>query len=308
VAAVRALGLTKRFETTVALERVDLSVNEGQVHGLLGPNGAGKTTLLRLLFGLVKADEGSVELFGRPLDPNDPASLDGVSGFVENPTFYPYLSGQTNLELLVELDGSGATERVHELLERLGLTGRAGDRVSGYSTGMRQRLGIAAALLRSPRLLLLDEPTAGLDPAGVRDMGGLLNELSSGGTAVLISSHQITEIEDVCDAFTMLRRGRTVWDGTAVELREQAPGSAHAMRTSDDRHALELAERQPGITAVPGGPAGGLTLTAEEGALDAFVLALGRAGVAVRELELRSSPLESMFFALTGSEERAGTA
>jgi ABC-2 type transport system ATP-binding protein len=294
----------KRFETTVAVDGVDLSVSEGEVHGLLGPNGAGKTTLLRLLFGLVRADEGSVELFGRLLDPTDPASLDGVSGFVEDPTFYPYLSGRANLELLVELDGSGATSRVEELLERVGLSNRGADRVSGYSTGMRQRLGIAAALLRSPRLLLLDEPTAGLDPAGVRDMGVLLNELSSGGVAVLISSHQITEIEDVCNAFTVLRRGQTVWDGTAAELRQQAPGSAHAMRTNDDRHAFELAERHPGITASPG-PAGGLTLTAEEGALDAFVLALGRAGVAVRELELRSSPLESMFFALTGSEEQA---
>ena len=298
----------KRFESTVAVDHVDLSVREGEVHGLLGPNGAGKTTLLRLLFGLVSADAGSIELFGRPLDPADPASLEGVSGFVENPTFYPYLPGRTNLELLVELDGSGATARVDELLERVGLSKRAGDRVSGYSTGMRQRLGIAAALLRAPRLLLLDEPTAGLDPAGVRDMGALLNELSSGGAAVLISSHQITEIEDVCDAFTVLRRGQTVWDGTATELREQAPGSAHAMRTSDDRRALELAGRQRGITAAPGGTAGGLTLTAEEGAMDAFVLELGRAGVAVRELELRSSPLESMFFALTGEGERAGIA
>ena len=216
----------------------------------------------------------------------------------------PTSPGRTNLELLVELDGSGATTQVEELLDRVGLRNRAADRVSGYSTGMRQRLGIAAALLRSPRLLLLDEPTAGLDPAGVRDMGALLNELSSAGTAVLISSHQITEIEDVCDGFTVLRRGKTVWDGTAAELREQAPGSAHTMRTSDDRRALELAERQPGISAAPG-PAGGLTLTAAEGALDEFVLALGQVGVAVRELELRSSPLESMFFALTGAEEQA---
>jgi ABC-2 type transport system ATP-binding protein len=304
LSAVRAQGLVKRFETTLAIDHVDLSVDEAEVRGLLGPNGAGKTTLLRLLFGLVRADAGSVELFGRPLDPADPGSLDGVSGFVEDPAFYPYLSGRANLELLVELDGSGARSRVEELLDRVGLSHRGGDRVSGYSTGMRQRLGIAAALLRSPRLLLLDEPTAGLDPAGVRDMAGLLNELSSGGAAVLISSHQITEIEDVCDAFTVLRRGQSVWDGTAAELREQAPGSAHALRTSDDRRTLQLAERQPGIAAAPG-PAGGLTLTAEAGALDAFVLALGRAGVAVRELELRSSPLESMFFALTGEEEQA---
>ena len=295
----------KRFETTLAVDRVDLSVDEAEVRGLLGPNGAGKTTLLRLLFGLIRADAGSVELFGRPLDPADPASLDGVSGFVEDPTFYPYLSGRANLELLAELDGPEASGRIDEVLERVELIKRAGDRVSGYSTGMRQRLGIAAALLRAPRLLLLDEPTAGLDPAGVRDVGRLVTELSSAGTAVLISSHQITEVEDVCDGFTVLRGGQVVWNGTAAELRAQAPGSAYAMRTSDDRRAIELGSRHRGIS-VDLGAGDGLTVTAEEASLDEFVLALGREGVAVRELELRSSPLESMFFALTAAEHEQG--
>jgi ABC-2 type transport system ATP-binding protein len=302
VAAVNATGLVKRFETTCAVDHVDLAVQEGEVRGLLGPNGAGKTTLLRLLFGLVRPDAGSIELFGRRLDPADPSSLDGVSGFVEDPAFYPYLSGQVNLELLAELDGSGAAGRVAEVLEQVGLSDRGGDRVNGYSTGMRQRLGIAAALLRAPRLLLLDEPTAGLDPAGVRDIGGLVAELSDRGVAVLISSHQITEIEDVCDAFTVLRRGQVVWDGTAVELRAQAPGSAYALRTSDDELAFQIVARQPGVQAVRE-PGRGLAVTAEEGALDPLVLALGRAGVAVRRLELRSSPLESMFFALTGEQQ-----
>src|SRR5205085_7051169 len=153
-----------RFETTCALDGVDLTVEEGEVRGLLGPNGAGKTTLLRILFGLVRRDAGVVHLFDRELDAVDQLALEGVAGFVEDPTFYPYLTGRVNLELLAELDGGGDESGIDEVLARVGLAGRGGDRVNGYSTGMKQRLGIAAALLRSPRLLLLDEPTAGLDP------------------------------------------------------------------------------------------------------------------------------------------------
>ena len=192
VAAVRASGLVKRFESTTAVDGVDLVVGEGEVQGLLGPNGAGKTTLLRLLFGLLTPDAGEVELLGRPLGAADAVDLDGVAGFVEEPTFYPYLLGAG------EPRAAGRARprvpggrRVDEVLERVGLAGRGGDRVSGYSTGMRQRLGIAAALLRAPRLLLLDEPTSGLDPAGVREMGGLLRRLAADGTAVLLSSHLI---------------------------------------------------------------------------------------------------------------------
>src|ERR1700733_13493060 len=212
VAAVRANGLVKRFETTTAVDGVNLSVDEGEVRGLLGPNGAGKTSLLRLLFGLVTPDQGEVELFGHPLGTAESVNLDGVGGFVEEPTFYPYLSGRVNLELFAELDGG----------------------VAGYSTGRRQRLGIAAALLRSPRLLLLDEPTSGLDPAGARDMARLVRQLASEGTAVLLSSHLIGDLEHVCDSFTVLRLGKVVWDGSAQQLREQAPGSAYRLLTSDD--------------------------------------------------------------------------
>jgi ABC-2 type transport system ATP-binding protein len=302
VAAVRTSGLVKRFETTCALDHVDLGVAEGEVRGLLGPNGAGKTTLLRILFGLVAPDAGSVELFDRAVEVAGPLALDGVAGFIEDPSFYPYLSGRVNLELLAELDGVGAADRIDEALERVDLAGRGGDRVSGYSSGMKQRLGIAASLLRAPRLLLLDEPTAGLDPGGVRDMGALVRELSADGVAIVLSSHQIAEVEDVCDSFTVLRRGRVVWDGTAAELREQAPASAYAMATSDDDQARQIAEHNPGIRAVPL-RGGGLAITAELGSLDPFVLALGRAGVAVRRLELLVSPLESMFFALTSETE-----
>jgi ABC-2 type transport system ATP-binding protein len=299
VAAVDAHGLVKFFEATCALDGVDLRVAEGEVHGLLGPNGAGKTTLLRLLFGLVAPDAGTIELFDKRVEGPGPLPLDGVAGFVEEPSFYPYLSGRANLELFAELDGGRAMDAVGPTLERVGLGTRGDDRVSGYSTGMRQRLGIASALLRSPRLLLLDEPTSGLDPAGARDIQELVRELCADGAAVLLSSHQIGEIEDVCDGFTVLRTGKAVWSGTAAELRAQAPGSAYSLITSDDARAIQIAQGRAGIGALPA-PNGGIALSAADDSLDAYVLALARAGIAVRRLELLVSPLESMFFALTG--------
>jgi len=303
VAALRASGIVKRFETVCALDSVDLALETGQVRGLLGPNGAGKTTLLRVLFGLVAPDAGKVELFDRPLEWPESDALEGVAGFVEDPSFYPYLSGRVNLELLAELDGRAGTAKIDDALARVGLAGRGDDRVNGYSTGMKQRLGIAAALLREPRLLLLDEPSAGLDPAGVRDMGELVRELAGHGVTILLSSHQIVEVEGMCDSFTMLRRGRVVWDGTAEQLRAQAPASAYHMHCSDDARALELAGQQRGVRATPS-QRGGLALAVDLGVLDSYVLALGSAGVAVRRLELLASPVESMFFALTSDSER----
>ena len=295
---VRAGGLVKHFGTTTAVDHVDLEVHAGEIQGLLGANGAGKTTLLRMLFGLVSPDAGSIELFGQSLDAPGGVALEGVAGFVEDPSFYPYLSGRANLELLAELDRGLARRRIDDVLERVELAARAGDRVSGYSSGMRQRLGIAAALVRAPRLLLLDEPTSGLDPAGARDVGELLRELSSQGVAVLISSHLIGEIESMCCSFTVLARGRVVWSGSAERLSAQAPASAYALATGDDELALAIGERDPGVR-VGRSLAGGLELEIAAAQLDAYVLALGREDVAVRRLELRRSPLESMFFALT---------
>jgi ABC-2 type transport system ATP-binding protein len=299
-------AVVKRFETTVALDEVNLVVEEGEVRGLLGPNGAGKTTLLRILFGLVRADSGSVRLFDRSPSETEAAELGGVAGFVEDPSFYPYLSGRANLELLAELDRQAGRSPVEAVLERVGLAGRGEDRVNGYSTGMRQRLGIAAALLRAPKLLLLDEPTAGLDPAGVREVGALVSELAVEGAAILLSSHQIDEVEDVCDSFTVLRKGKVVWDGTAAELRAQAPASAYGLSTSNDRAALQIAEQHHGVHVFTT-HRGELALTAHPDSLDRYVVALGQAGVAIRRLELLVSPLESMFFALTTDDELAAT-
>jgi ABC-2 type transport system ATP-binding protein len=293
----------KRFDTVCAVDHVDLTVDEGEIRGLLGPNGAGKTTLLRILFGLIEHDEGSIALLDRKNHaPGDAGFLDGVSGFVEEPSFYPYLSGRANLQLLATLDRSQKPAKIDQLLELVDLQPRANDRVGGYSTGMRQRLGIAAALLRAPRLLLLDEPTSGLDPQGVREVGALIQQLSKDGVAILLSSHQIGDLEGVCDGFTVLRKGQVVWDGTAAQLHAQAPPSAYALETSDDAQALELAERQPGIRAAAA-KHGGLAITAQHDALDPFAIELGQARIAIRRLELLVSPLESIFFALTGDLE-----
>jgi ABC-2 type transport system ATP-binding protein len=298
VDAVRAAGLGKRYGARIAVDGVDLTVAPGQVRGLLGPNGAGKTTLLRMLFGLIHPDAGSVELLGRPFDGVGGGALEEVGGFVEEPAFYPYLSGRANLSLLARLDAGPSAAAVESALARVGLERRGEDRVAGYSTGMRQRLGLAAALLRSPRLLLLDEPTSGLDPGGTRAVAALVHELAAEGVAVLLCSHQIGELERVCDAYTVLRDGRVVWDGSAAQLLAQAPASAYALATSDDEQALRIAADQVGVRAGRC-TRGELALAVHEGCLDAFVFALGDARVAIRRLDLLVSPLEAMFFALT---------
>jgi ABC-2 type transport system ATP-binding protein len=299
VHAVRATGLVKRFGATTAVDGLDLVIESGEVRGLLGPNGAGKTTLLRMLFGLIRPDQGTVELLGHTLDHLGGDVLEAVGGFVEEPCFYPYLSGRSNLKLLAKLDGGFAgAGQIDEVLARVDLGSRAGDRLSGYSTGMRQRLGLAAALLRRPRLLLIDEPTSGLDPAGTRAVAKLVRELADDGVAVLLSSHQIGELEKVCDSYTVVRHGQTVWDGTVAELDAQAPDSAYALFTSDDTQALELAARIRRVR-VQRATRGGLAVAARQAEMDELVAALGDARVLIRRLELVVSPLESMFFALT---------
>jgi ABC-2 type transport system ATP-binding protein len=250
---------------------------------------------------LLAPDAGEIEFFGAPVVAFEDGIPAGVAGFVEEPAFYPYLAGRANLEVLAGLDRGVTRHQIDDALERVGLAGRAGDRVNGYSTGMRQRLGLAAALLRRPRLLLLDEPTSGLDPAGVNDVSALVVDLARAGVAVVISSHRIDELEEVCHSFTVLRRGHVVWDGTAARLRADAPAATYRLHTSDNERALGIAHTTPQVT-VDSIPDGRLIVTALDGPLDSFVLAMGHAGVAVRGLELEVSSLASMFFALTGED------
>jgi ABC-2 type transport system ATP-binding protein len=296
-AAVETQDLRKHFGDTLAVDGVSLRVEQGAVRGLLGRNGAGKTTLLRILFGLLPPDGGHVRLFGRDAEPDDVEARSGVSGYVEEPRFYPYLSGRRNLQLLARLDG-GDGARIDEVLERVGLDPSRDAGVGNYSTGMRQRLGLAAALLRQPRLLLLDEPTIGLDPAGARDVRELLQELAGTGVTVLLSSHNMAEVDEICDSVVVIRRGAVVWDGTLERLRAEAPAASHRLWTSDDARALEL-----GIGVIPVGSEGDhLVIRGADEARDRYVLALGAAGIAVRRLEPSVPPLEALFAELTGEE------
>jgi ABC-2 type transport system ATP-binding protein len=302
--ALLVKGLVKHFESTRAVDGVDLRVEPGEIRGLLGPNGAGKTTLMRMLFGLVQPDRGGVALQGKKWDPTLSPMVQGVAGFVEAPSLYPYLSGRRNLELLARLDGGIPEGRVDEVLELVRLTKMAGRRAGQYSSGMRQRLGLAAVLLHVPRLLILDEPSVGLDPVGARDIRALLTSLALDGTAVLFSSHNVVEVEGLCHTVTIMSSGKVVWDGTLKRLRAEAPAPAHVLWTSDDDRAAALAERGHAISPLRG-TNGGITFTAETRALDEYVIALGREGIAVRRLELLMSPLESMFFELTGARSSA---
>ncbi len=283
--SIEISGLCKAFGAVRAVDCVDLRVEPGELRGLLGPNGAGKTTLLRLLFRLVRPDAGRI------------AISDGVAGFVEEPRFYPYLSGRRTLELLAELDGGTARARVDEALDLVGLTREAGRRVGGYSTGMRQRLGVAAALLSTPRVLLLDEPTTGLDPSGARELRLLLRSLADDGVTVLLSSHDMDEVADICGSVTIMRSGSIVWDGPMERLRAEAPAPEHRLETSDDGRALARAPGDPAVSLRQAGD-GGLLVTADRDALDRFVLALAAEGIAVRRLEEVVSSVESMFLSL----------
>ncbi|MCK9894192.1 ABC transporter ATP-binding protein [Frankia sp. AgB32] len=305
VPAVEASGLVKRFGARTAVDRVDLRVDVGEVYGILGPNGAGKTTFLRMLFGLIRPDAGTLRVFGRTWGEAGPRMLDGVAGFIESPRFYPYLSGRRNLNLLAGLDGGGAGSRIDAVLDVVDLAGRADDKVGGYSFGMRQRLGVAASLLRDPRLLVLDEPANGLDPAGIRDMRALVRRLAAGGLTVLLSSHNMDEVEEICDNVTIMRTGRVVYHGSIDQLRAQAPDPSHRLLTSDDAQALRLGGDHPAVS-VSAHPDGGLVLRAQPADADAYILALGQAGVAVRALHLEVAPLESLFFMLTETDPAAG--
>jgi ABC-2 type transport system ATP-binding protein len=296
-AVVEARGLVKTYGDITAVDSVDLTVETGDVYGYLGPNGAGKTTSLRMLLGLIRPSGGSARLFGRDPMIDGVRALEGVAGFVEAPRFYPYLSGRKNLELVAALDGGDARGQIDAALDTVDLTSRAKDRVGGYSHGMRQRLGIAGALIRQPRLLLLDEPATGLDPAGMRDMRALIRTLADSGITVLLSSHLMNEVEELCNRVAIIRAGRIVYEGRLDELRASAAGS-YTLRTSDDTIAAQICAAHPGVRDFVVGP-GGLRMRADERTIEELSLELARAEVALRALVPDAASLEERFFALT---------
>ncbi|MFI5818119.1 ABC transporter ATP-binding protein [Streptomyces rishiriensis] len=309
--SVRARGIGKCFGDVVALDGIDLDVAPGRVHGLVGPNGAGKTTLLGLLLGLAAADSGRLEILGTPVG-RTLAAPDGVAGFVDGPGLYPSLTARQNLAALAALRGGDArTQRIDDVLDQVGLTDVADDRTRGFSLGMRQRLGLAAALLAEPRLLVLDEPSNGLDPAGKRHVHGVLGRLAADGAAVVLSSHRMDDLEALCDDITILAAGRGVFSGPLDKLASENRELDYRLRTSDAPAARRLAAATAGVRLVDDagprpGAAAGIVVRAQTPALDELVARLVRSGVAVRELTPVVSPLEAAFLALTAPQEDGG--
>jgi ABC-2 type transport system ATP-binding protein len=301
VLPVETRGLVKRYGEIVAVDHVDLGVERGDVFGYLGPNGAGKTTSLRILLGLIRPTEGSARLFGRDPLADGAKALEGVAGFVEAPRFYPYLSGRRNLRLLADYDEPPSGGRIEEVLELVDLRDRAKDKVGGYSHGMRQRLGIAAALLRGPRLLLLDEPTTGLDPAGMRDMRDLVRRLAGDGITILLSSHLLYEVEELCNRVAIIRKGRIVYQGTLRALLATA-ASGYRLRAREPERARAVALSQPGLDDVRLEDGGDLRFTADEEAVAALTVALGQARVAFTALVPETASLEELFLGMTDGE------
>ncbi len=305
--ALATHGLEKRYGSRVALAGLELSVPTGVVYGFLGPNGAGKTTTMRLLTGLIRPDAGTIELLGRPFGGSDRHRLFDVGALIESPSFYPYLSGRENLRALAAAGAPVPRTRIEELLELVGLRDRAKDKVSGYSLGMKQRLGIAGALLSDPRLLLLDEPANGLDPAGIVAMRATLKHLASRGKTVFISSHILGEVQQLADVVGIVAAGRLVREGQMEALlRGEAVVRVRVEPGEVQAATALLGQLAPDDGVTPIAPDDGwLSIRVEPERAAEVNRALATAGIFASRLET-GSDLESLFLSLTGGSAQAG--
>lgn len=280
-----------------AVQGLDLTVEAGGVFGFLGPNGSGKTTTIRLLLGLVRADSGTLRMLGRSVPAELPLVMGRVGALVETPLFFPNFSGRVNLSLLARASDIPRT-RIDEMLELVDLQGRADDRVKGYSLGMKQRLGIAAALLKNPELLILDEPGNGLDAAGIREVRELIKHLGTIGVTVLLSSHQLGEVQQVCDRVAIMSHGRVIASGSVAELLATSTTGDVLVRLADPAAGAAVLH-QAGFTVTPiedGLRVGGVGDSAK------VTRALSDAGLYLRELSPIAADLESIFLDLTADE------
>ena len=312
---IRTEGLTKQFGRMTVVDGLDLEVHEGDLFGFLGPNGSGKTTTVRMLLGLVFATAGRVELLGREMPAHASAVLPHVGALVEGPGFYPDRSGRRNLALIDAAGPAGPTgpagrrgsrkdrrDRIEEALERVGLAAVGRRPVKGYSTGMRQRLGLAGALLRRPRLLVLDEPTNGLDPQGIREVRTLLVELAQAGTTVFVSSHLLAEVEAFCDRAAIVHRGRLVAQDRVESL--LAPTGTMWVETPDVEMATAVVSGLDGPSVEGEDRPDGLRIWLDGMPPEELNARFVGSGVRVRELVRERLSLEEVFIRLTGETTR----
>jgi ABC-2 type transport system ATP-binding protein len=293
---VETNDLTKSYGGRVpAVDRVSLSVWRGEIYGFLGPNGAGKTTTLRMLAGLIRPTAGSASVHGDR--PGSPEALARTGALIESPGFYPYLSGQDNLRVVARYAGVD-NRRVAAVLETVDLSDRGGDRYAHYSLGMKQRLGVAAALLKDPELLILDEPTNGLDPAGMRDMRALVRDLGARGHTVLLSSHLLGEVQQLCDRVGVIAGGRLLAESTVLELRGRAGLLVAAEPLEEARRCLEQLVGAGNVAVVDGS----FRLRTEPEQAGRVSRALADAGVVLTELRPLERTLEEVFLEMTGAE------
>jgi ABC-type multidrug transport system ATPase subunit len=299
---VETLGLTKRYgEDIVAVDALDLRVRRGEVYGFLGPNGAGKTTTLRLLLGLARPTSGSAVVAGAK--PGSPYGLARIGAMIEAPAFYPFLSGRDNLRVFARHAGVPAA-RIEAALAEVELSARADDRFATYSQGMKQRLGVAAALFKDPELLILDEPTNGLDPAGMAEMRTFIRSLGRGQRTVLLSSHLLGEVEQICDRVGVIRGGRLVAEGTVEELRGRDTLRVRAEPVDAARDLIARFPEVERVTVIDGV----LRIAVEREATAAINRMLVEAGMAVTELHWERPALEDVFLELTQGTESEATA
>ena len=306
LAVIRTFDLTKRFKKLTAVDRVNFEIMPGEVFGFLGPNGAGKTTTMAMLLGLVRPSTGSAEVLGHDIRRDLSAALRRVGAIVETPAFYPYMSGIDNLRILARIDGGDTAKQIPSLLEQVGLKGRGRDRVGTYSQGMRQRLGLAAALLGEPELLILDEPTNGLDPAGMREMRLFIRRLADEqGKTVFLSSHLLHEIEQVCDRVLILHKGQVIAQGRVDELLSQA--HAVEMRIEDAARAVEVLTGMEGVQSVSH-EGDWLHVQASPERAPELLAALAAHAIFPFEVRPVVSTLESVFLDLTNERPEASDA
>ena len=294
---LRTSGLTKHFGTLIAVNNLNLELRRGEVFGFLGPNGAGKSTTVGMILGLITPTAGSIELFGTKLDGNSWPLLRRVGAIIEEPAFYPYLSGRDNLETISRAIGGVPKTKIDEVLKRVNLFERAGDRYDHYSMGMKQRLGIASTLLRDPELIILDEPTSGLDPAGTKEVRDLIPQLAHESRAVFLCSHLLHEVELVCNRVAIIKQGGLLANSTVQEL--VAQGQLLQIKVDNQKQAVDVLKSLPWIKSVKIDNEY-LIVDAPKDSASRVNQALAEHNIFASEIVNRTVSLESVFLQLTG--------